>query len=118
VEDCGYSLASAGQLVGDDTTNGARVWCEPLDESEEATDYDGNRETDTTHPVHGNWQLVVSEYTPPYRERLRTRLSTLNAPQVITTLAVGGGFLLLPLLFPISVFWIAVEDDPPMWFSP
>lgn len=30
-EDCGYSLASAGQLAGDDDTDGARVWCEPTD---------------------------------------------------------------------------------------
>jgi hypothetical protein len=38
VEECGYSLASAGRLAGDNDIDGSRVWCEPIDVPERATD--------------------------------------------------------------------------------
>jgi hypothetical protein len=113
VEDCGYSLASAGRLAGGDDTDGARVWCEPIDAPERTTDPEPHNElqTDTDQSINDDWRLVIPEYTPPLRERLRTRLSTLDSWRVITTLAVGGGLLLLPLLFPVILFRLINDDS-------
>ena len=114
VEDCGYSLASAGQLAGGDGTEGAQVWCEPTDIPKLAagppTDDD---QSDTNQNRTNDWRLVVPEYTPPLRKRIQARLDTLNWRQVTITLAVGGGLLLLPVLFPILIFQVALDDDPP-----
>jgi hypothetical protein len=113
VEDCGYSLASAGRLAGDDGTDGARVWCEPIDTPERGTDLhaDNESQVDTEQNRNDDWRLVIPEYTPPLRERLRTRLSTLDSWRIITTLAVGGGLLLLPLLFPVILFRLINDDS-------
>jgi hypothetical protein len=112
-EDCGYSLASAGQLAGGDGTDGARVWCEPIDAPERTTDPEPHNEpqVDTDQSRNDDWRLVIPEYTPPLRERLRARLNTLDSWRVITTLAVGGGLLLLPLIFPVILFRLINDDS-------
>jgi hypothetical protein len=113
-EDCGYSLASAEQLAGGDDTDGARVWCEPTGPPERATDLRvGDDQADTDQNSNHDWRLVVPEYTPPLRGRIRARLNTLNSWQVISTLAIGGGLLLLPLIFPIILFRVTANDAPP-----
>jgi hypothetical protein len=112
VEECGYSLASAGRLAGDSDIDGSRVWCEPIDAPDPDTDYhtdDGQANTDQNRT--GDWRLVVPEYTPPFRERLRARLDTLNSSDIITPLAVAGGFLLLPLIFPVILFRVAGNNS-------
>jgi hypothetical protein len=113
VEDCSYSLASAGRLAGDDGTDGARVWCEPIDAPERATEpeTDDEIQANTDQNKTDDWRLVVPEYTPPFRERLGARLDTLNSSDIITPLAVGGGFLLLPLIFPVILFRVAGNDS-------
>lgn len=113
VEDCGYSLASAGQLAGDDGTDGARVWCEPIDASERTIDPEPHNEpqADTDQSGNDDWRLVVPEYTPPLGQRLRARLDTIDFSQIMTTLAIGGGFLLLPLFVPIILVRIANDDS-------
>lgn len=112
VEDCGYSLSSAGQLAGSGGTDGARVWCKPIDAPERTTDSEPHNEpqADTDQSRNDDWHLIIPEYTPPLRERLRARLNTLDSWRVITTLAVGGGLLLLPLIFPV-ILLRCINDD-------
>lgn len=113
VEDCGYSLASAGQLAGSDDTDGSRVWCKPIDTPERTTDSETHNEpqADTDQSRNDDWRLIIPEYTLPLRERLRARLNTLDSWRVITTLAVGGGVLLLPLIFPVILFRLINDDS-------
>ena len=112
IKDCGYSLSSVGQLAGDDSTNGTRVWCKPVDTSEYLSDPgSSDGEADIDRHKSNDWQLVIPEFTPSLRERLHTRLKTLDSWKVVTTLAVGGGFLLLPLLFPIIIFRLLNDDS-------
>lgn len=115
VEECGYSLASAGRLAGDSDIDGSRVWCEPIDTPNPATDSHTDDQADTDQNRTDDWRLVVPEYTPPFRERLRARLGTLNSSNIITPLAVGGGFLLLPLIFPVILFRVAGNDSEEMF---
>ena len=112
VEDCGYSLSSVGQLAGEDSTSGSRVWCKPVNTSEYVPNSgESGSEVDIDRLRNNDWQLVVPEYTPPLHERLYARLKTLNSWKIVTTLAVGGGFLLLPLLFPIILFRFLNDDS-------
>ena len=115
VESCGYSLSSVGQLAGDDSTSGTRVWCKPVDTPEHLRDSDENdSEVDIDRHRSSDWQLVIPEYTPPLHDRLHTRLKTLDSWKVVTTLAVGGGFLLLPLLFPVILIRLLNDDSSDM----
>ena len=115
VEDCGYSLSSVGQLADDDSTSGTRVWCKPVDTSEHLADSGGgDEEGDSDRDRSSDWQLVLPGYTPPFRERLHARLKILNSWKIVTTLAVGGGFLLLPLLFPVILLRLLNDDSSDM----
>jgi hypothetical protein len=97
VESCGYSLSSAEYLVGDSAVDKAEVWCESVDTE--------------PHSEEDDWRIVVPEYTPPLRDRCRERLAVLDSRQVVTTLMVAGGVLVLPLLVPIMLFWLTADDE-------
>lgn len=97
IEDCGFSLGSVEHFVGTEA-DGAEVWCEPVE------DHDADSDGD-------DWRITVPEYTPPLRERCRGRLAVFDSKQVMTPLAVAGGIVVLPLLLPIMLFWLASDDE-------
>jgi hypothetical protein len=104
VEDCGYSLGSVEHLAGEGV-DGAEVWCEPIE------DTDTDSEADSASGSDDDWRIVVPEYTPGMGERVRGQAAALDTQAVVMTLAVGGGFVVFPLIAPLILFQLAAEDD-------
>lgn len=73
------------------------MWCESVDSE--------------SHSDEGDWRIVVPEYTPSLRDRCRECLTVLDSWKVVTMLMVAGGVLVLPLLVPTKLFWLAANDE-------